>query len=135
MLTISVVAFSIGAVSGPFDAKEILLAIKRIPASRSRRSDLTVSDKPTQPNSPAGADAPPQPAHREAQSGGGLSEGSVEEYAGSPDDEANQGGGYGDVYDSHGHLLWRFAAVERGNSRWTILRYSWAQASVRGREK
>jgi hypothetical protein len=52
-----------------------------------------------------------------------LSDGSVEEYAGDSDNSGGQGSGYGDVYDQKGHLLWRFAVLEGGNSKWTIFKY------------
>lgn len=52
-----------------------------------------------------------------------LSDGSVEEYSGDGDGPGGQGSGYGDVYDQNGHLLWRFAVLEGGDSKWTIFKY------------
>lgn len=100
----SAVAFAIGFASNSFG----------VPGSTARIALLAANSK--------AAAAPTHVVDRVSADRSDLSDGIVEQYdggAGGPD----QGSGYGDVYDRNGHLLWRFAAVERGDSKWTILKY------------
>jgi hypothetical protein len=134
VLMISIVAFLIGIRSGRFSATEILRAANCIPAFRSARSGLVGHDRPVKDLPAAESNAPLARALAPAEiarDNRDLSEGSVEEYRGDPEGSANQGGGYGDVYDSNGHLLWRFAVLEHDNSQWTILKYSAEPTSKR----
>jgi hypothetical protein len=125
-LLISNVAFLMGTAFTPFGTTGILQAMNRIPTLLSTHRDLISRDKPARDLPPTGSTASAAPAFAAdgvARSDEDLSNGSVEEYAGAPNGAANQGGGYADVFDSDGHLLWRFAVLERGNSQWTILKY------------
>jgi hypothetical protein len=124
-LMISIVAFLMGASSSLFGATEILRALNRIPGVLSAHREPIGRDNPAQVLPPAASTASLAPvvaADRVTRSGDKLFSENADE-APERDDVTNQGSGYGDVFDSDGHLLWRFAALERQNSQWTILRY------------
>jgi hypothetical protein len=121
----SIVAFLMGASSSPFDTTGILRALNRIPALLADHRELIGRDNPARvlPQTASAASlAPAVAADRVTRSGDELFGGKLKEDA-ERDDVTNQGSGYGDVFDSDGHLLWRFAVLERGNSQWTILKY------------
>ena len=123
-LMIAMVAFLIGARADRFGMAEMLRAVDSGPTFRFARSGLIGSDKPAHglPPTDSGA-APARTSAPEIRDADGLSRGSVEEYSGEPGGETTQGSGYADVFDSDGHLLWRFATVQQDNSKWTILKY------------
>jgi hypothetical protein len=124
---IPIVAFLMGATSKPFGATGILQAVNRVPAFFSAHRGLIGRDERAgvvpQTGSIAGSPAPAVGADGIAGPGDDLSAGRVEEYAREPEGSANQGRGYGDVFDSNGHLLWRFAVIEHDKAQWTILKY------------
>jgi hypothetical protein len=133
-LMIPMVAFLMGASSSLFGATGILRALNRIPGFLSAHSEINGRDNPARVLPPAASTtslAPAVAADRVTRSSDKLFGGNVEEFAAEPDGETSQGSGYGDVFDSDGHLLWRFAALERNDSQWTILRYFSERESAR----
>lgn len=125
VLMISIGAFLVSIRAGWCSPTGVLRAANCISAFRSAHSRLVGPDKPAK-DLPAKVGAAPAPTLAPAEMARDQSDlygGSVEEYRGSPEGTADQGSGYGDVFDSNGHLLWRFAVLEHGNSQWTILRY------------
>jgi hypothetical protein len=125
-LMISIAAFLMGARPDRFGATVILPAANRAMASSSAANGPIGSDK-TVHGLPAtdsrAVHARTFKPHEIARADDELSNGTVEEYAGAPGDDATQGSGYADVFDSNGHLLWRFATVQHDDSKWTILKY------------
>jgi hypothetical protein len=115
-LLIAIVAFLIGARPDRFGTTELFRAANRLPALGSHKPQTLA------PAQSSAAPAPSSAQQEIARAADELSTGSVEEYAAEPGG-ANQGGGYGDVFDSDGHLIWRFAVFGHDNSHWTILRY------------
>ena len=112
-LLFTIAAFLIGAASNSLGFTKVLADGHRIPAvSYSRVAQ-------TGPRTHASTEVADSASndHRD------LSDGSFEEYEGHVDGPGGQGSGYGDVYDEHGHLLWRFAVLQRSDSKWTIFKY------------
>jgi hypothetical protein len=133
VLMISIGVFLVSIRAGWCSPTGILRAANCISALHSARNRLVGPDKPAK-DLPAKVGAAPAPALAPAEMARDHSDlygSSVEEYRGSPEGTADQGSGYGDVFDSNGHLLWRFAVLEHGNSQWTILRYSSEPTSKR----
>ena len=126
VLMVPIFALLIGVRRGRFSAAEILSTANCNLTFRSVRNRLVERSKASKDfpakdysAAPARALDPAEIARTDS----GLSDGSVEEFRESPEETDNQGSGYGDVFDSNGHLLWRFAVLEHGNSQWTILKY------------
>ena len=122
----SVVAFLIGAASNSPAVTQIFGGGRRIGAVSSPDAVQIGPGRTARALHVADANATAAPTHV----GDGvttgdrdLSGGSIEEYAGDAEEPGGQGSGYGDVYDQNGHLLWRFAVLERSNSNWTIFKY------------
>ena len=112
----------IGVRRGRFSVAEIFSTANCIPTFRSARNRLVERDKPAKDLPPRPYSAAPAPAEI-VRTDSNVSDGSVEEFRETPEETDNQGSGYGDVFDSNGHLLWRFAVLEHGKSQWTILKY------------
>ena len=122
LLMIPIVAALIDIRFRRFSAAEILSTANCIPTFRFARKRLVERDKSAK-DVPARAYGAARAPAEIARTDSDVSEGSVEEFRESPQDTDNQGSGYGDVFDSNGHLLWRFAVLEHGKSQWTILKY------------
>lgn len=123
VLMISIVASLIGTRLRRFSPAEILRTANCIPTFRSARNRLVGHDKRAKDLPATGSGVAPLGPAEIARTDSDRSDGGVEEYRETPKDTDNQGSGYGDVFDSNGHLLWRFAVLEHGNSQWTILKY------------
>lgn len=126
VLMISIVASLTAIRLRRFSPAEILRTANCIPTFRSARNRLVGHDKQAKDLPATGSGVVPARALGPAEiarTDSDRSDGSVEEYRETLKDTDNQGSGYGDVFDSNGHLLWRFAVLEHGNSQWTILKY------------